>query len=78
MTETVLTLSILREDPDRLFDTCEAASFVGKSKVWLEKHRWAGTGPHYLKIGNKPYYTGRDLLEYIEGTSTRLRENSHG
>ena len=53
---------------DRLFDTTEAAAGLGKSKALLERHRWAGTGPTFIKIGRTPYYRGSDLVNFIEGS----------
>lgn len=64
-----LSLSELRRDPDRLYTTTEAARMLGKSKAWFERHRWAGTGPRYVKVGRTPYYTARDLLVFVAGTT---------
>lgn len=60
------SLSSLQQDPERLFDTNEAAEIYRKSKQWFERHRWAGTGPKYIKIGRTPYYRAADLLEWIK------------
>lgn len=58
-------ISVLDENEDTLFSTIETAELIGKSKAWLERHRWAGTGIPYDKIGRTPYYRGKTLLEYI-------------
>ena len=62
-------IEILRNKPDRLYDTDEVATIFAKSKGWAERHRWAGTGPKYIKLGRTPYYKGSDLLAYLEGSS---------
>lgn len=78
MTNTTLTLSTLRKDPDRLFDTDEAANIYGKSKAWFERHRWAGTGPCFIKIGQTAYYKANDLLIYVERSRSQLDVVAHG
>lgn len=70
-----LTLSILHNDPCRFFDTTEAAEIYGKSKAWFERHRWAGTGPRFLKIGRTPMYKAADLLNFIDSTYTADRHS---
>lgn len=55
----------------------ESASILRKSKAWLERARWAGTGPRYTRIGRTIYYTDDDLAAYIDGnrrTCTREGE----
>ena len=58
-------ISVLDENEDTLFSTVETAELIGKSKAWLERHRWAGTGIPYDKIGRTPSYRGKSLLVYI-------------
>ena len=63
-------IEILSQNPDRLYSTEEVAAIFDKSKAWAECHRWAGTGPRYLKLGRTPYYKGSDLLAYIGERTT--------
>lgn len=77
MTNEPITLSTLREDPDRLLETADAARAFNKSKAWFEKHRWAGTGPCFVKIGRTPYYKACDLLLFIEKSRTQFDVVAH-
>ena len=52
--------------PKRL-DTAGAAKFVGVSKRTLEKWRYEGGGPPYLKLGRRVLYCLGDLEEWIAG-----------
>lgn len=63
------TISTLKDYPDRLHNTQETAKLLGKSVAWAERQRWAGGGPKYLKIGRTPYYTGADLIAFINDNS---------
>ena len=62
--------TVLKQNRDTLYDTRESVELYGKSKFWFERHRWAGTGPKFTKIGRTPYYTGEDLLGFILGVSS--------
>jgi len=61
-----LTISDLRAHPDRLLSQAETAPVIKKSEAWLERCRWAKTGPAYIKVGRTPYYKAGDLLAFIE------------
>ena len=50
--------------PQRL-DTIRAARFIGVSKRTLEKWRYEGGGPPYLKLGRRVLYCLADLEEWI-------------
>ena len=56
----------LKDNSDSLFDTDESSRLIGKSKPWFERHRWSGTGPRFTRIGRKPYYSGENLLHFLE------------
>jgi len=49
-----------------LLTTKEAAEFLNCSKSWLEKGRWAGYGPRYVKLGRKVLYPREDLQVLLE------------
>lgn len=51
-------ISRLKDNLDCLYTTTEAADIYGKSEAWFERHRWARTGPKFIKIGRTPYYKG--------------------
>jgi predicted DNA-binding transcriptional regulator AlpA len=44
----------------------QAAALLGKSEAWLERSRWAGTGPLYTRIGRSVRYLKSDLIAYLE------------
>lgn len=57
----------------RLMKQEEVAELYGLSTAWLERARWAGNGPRYVKFGRAVRYRLADLDEYVsrrERTST--------
>lgn len=52
---------------NRLLTTAEAAKFLGVSKAFLERDRWAGARVQFIKIGSRAVrYRLSDLENYIE------------
>lgn len=52
---------------NRLLTTAEAAEFLGVSKAFLERDRWAGARVQFIKIGSRAVrYRLSDLDNYIE------------
>lgn len=50
-----------------LLTTTEAAEFLGVSKAFLERDRWAGARVQFIKIGSRAVrYRLSDLEKYIE------------
>jgi excisionase family DNA binding protein len=50
-----------------LFNTKEAADYLGVSKAFLERDRWAGARVPFIKIGSRAVrYRLSDLNDYIE------------
>lgn len=50
-----------------LFNTKEAADYLGVSKAFLERDRWAGARIPFIKVGSRTVrYRLSDLNEYIE------------
>ncbi|WP_417536842.1 helix-turn-helix transcriptional regulator [Methylophaga sp.] len=50
-----------------LFTTKEAADYLGVSKAFLERDRWAGARIPFIKVGSRTVrYRLSDLNEYIE------------
>ena len=52
---------------DQLLTTKEAAGYLGLSKAFLERDRWAGAQVPYIKIGSRAVrYRLSDLQHYIQ------------
>ena len=50
-----------------LFNTKEAADYLGVSKAFLERDRWAGARIPFIKVGSRTVrYRLSDLNDYIE------------
>ena len=50
-----------------LLNTTQAARYLGLSKAFLERDRWAGAKVPFIKIGSRAVrYRLRDLERYIE------------
>ena len=51
----------------QLLNTTQAASFLGLSKAFLERDRWAGAKIPFIKIGDRAVrYRVEDLDAFIE------------
>jgi len=58
----------------QLLNTTQAASFLGLSKAFLERDRWAGAKVPFIKIGDRAVrYRIEDLQTYIE---SRIRSST--
>lgn len=58
----------------QLLNTTQAASFLGLSKAFLERDRWAGAKVPFIKIGDRAVrYRIEDLTRYIE---SRIRSST--
>ncbi len=44
----------------------EAANFLRLSPRTLQRHRVAGTGPDFIRLGGRVLYTRNDLLSWVE------------
>lgn len=62
---TILTLTDLSTDPDRLLTAEQAAPFRGGSPATMARDRWAGTGIPYIKLGRQPWYRAGDVLAWV-------------
>ena len=55
-----------------LLNTLEAANYLGLSKAFLERDRWAGAKVPFIKIGDRAVrYRMKDLDNYIESRSRK-------
>lgn len=51
----------------QLLNTTQAAFFLGLSKAFLERDRWAGAKIPFIKIGDRAVrYRVEDLVAFIE------------
>ncbi|WP_226597965.1 helix-turn-helix transcriptional regulator [Marinobacter nauticus] len=52
---------------DKLLTTKDAAEYLGVSKAFLERDRWAGARVQFIKVGGRAVrYRLSDLEQYIE------------
>lgn len=52
---------------EKLLTTTEAARFLGVSKAFLERDRWAGARIRFIRVGLRAVrYRPEDLRAYIE------------
>ena len=62
---------------DVLFDQKKAAHVLGLSVRTLERHRLAGTGPRYVRLGRLVRYRQQDIADFVErNLRTSTAENS--
>jgi len=51
---------------DQLFDQQHAARLLGLSVRTLERHRVAGTGPRFVRLGRLVRYREVDLADWVD------------
>lgn len=57
-----------------LLNTAQAAQFLGVSKAFLERDRWAGARIPFIKVGSRAVrYRQEDLDQFIQG---RVRKST--
>lgn len=57
-----------------LLTTADAAKYLGVSKAFLERDRWAGARVPFVKIGSRAVrYRLEDLVDFIE---SRIRSST--
>jgi predicted DNA-binding transcriptional regulator AlpA len=56
---------------DPLLCEKQAAPILGLSVAWLQRKRWEGGGPPYIKYGRAVRYKKSELLAFIEAHSRR-------
>ena len=52
----------------------EAAGILGLKVATLQKWRWVGTGPKFLKVGRLVRYRLSDLNDFLDGVTVEPRE----
>lgn len=55
---------------DKLLTTREASKILKMSSAWLEKMRWARSGPPYIKLGRNVRYSQAALEKYLVDNSS--------
>ena len=56
----------------QLLNTTEAANYLGVSKAFLERDRWAGARIPFIKVGSRAVrYRLSDLDEYLDAQVRR-------
>ena len=50
-----------------LLDEKEAALILHKSVSWMQRQRWMGTGPAFIRIGRNCRYQREMIEKYISG-----------
>ncbi|MEL6448321.1 MAG: helix-turn-helix domain-containing protein [Pseudomonadota bacterium] len=61
----------------QLLTTAEAAEFLGVSKAFLERDRWAGPAIPFVRVGSRAVrYSCSDLESYVMARSTAREEVS--
>jgi predicted DNA-binding transcriptional regulator AlpA len=51
---------------DVLLDQKQTAHFLGLSVRTLERHRLAGTGPPFVRLGRLVRYRQQDLIDFVD------------
>ena len=61
----------------QILTTKQAAEILNVSVAWLERQRWLGTGPSYVKVGRSVRYLESSIIEYLKSntvnTADRIR-----
>ena len=62
----------------QLLNTTEAANYLGVSKAFLERDRWAGARIPFIKVGSRAVrYRLSDLDSYLDA-QLRCSTSDHG
>ena len=63
----------------RLLNTAEAAQFLGVSKAFLERDRWAGARIQFVRVGDRAVrYQLSELEAYIANQTRRSTSDQGG
>ena len=58
----------------------EAAEYLGMSLSWMQRSRWDGSGPPFVKLNHAVRYRQSDLEAWIEArlqrSTSETRENT--
>lgn len=62
----------------RLLKQNEVAEFLGLSTAWMERSRWNGTGPRYVKFAGAVRYRLEDVQDYLAERLTNSTSEGGG
>ena len=63
----------------KLMTTTDAAEYLGVSKAFLERDRWAGARIPFIQVGSKAVrYRQEDLEEYVESQVRTATQGAAG
>lgn len=61
-----------------LLNEKQAAPIVGMSRAWLQRKRWEGGGPPYIKYDRAVRYRMEDLLAWVDAHAGRNSTSQTG
>ncbi len=64
--------------PDKLHKEQDAAPILGMSVAWLQRKRWEGGGPPYVKFDRAVRYRESDLNAWIKSHLCRNTSDRGG
>ena len=56
----------------------EAAKYLGMSLSWMQRSRWDGSGPPFVKLNHAVRYRQSDLEAWIEARLQRSTSETRG
>lgn len=59
-------------ETDRMYDVPETATLLNLKKATLAKWRCEKINLPYSRVGARIYYSGKDLVAFIEGRRTNI------
>lgn len=74
-----MKLSQIFANPSEFYTEAEVCNALRKSIPWAQRHRWAGTGIPYVKIGRSVRYRGVDVAAWVDNqrVSTAEADGTH-
>lgn len=61
--------------PGGRFDSAQAATYLGKSKSWLDRERSEGRGPKFRRVGGTIEYTQESLDAYLQACEVETADS---
>ena len=63
----------MKQKSQKLYNEVEAADMLNMSIAWMQRMRWSGNGPPFVKIGHAVRYRPEDIQDWI---NERLRTST--
>lgn len=67
-----------KNEVGQLLTQKDVAKIYGLSIAWMERARWEGTGPRYIKFGHAVRYRFEDVQEYLDKRLTTSTSEAGG